>query len=104
MEAFGLNPHAADNIYPSGHKLAYLSDEEKQAIAKIKIPGVPQAHPDKAPSTLNFRYMTEDVPYGLVPLSYFGDLVGVETRYPSVFLGFVALEYHSLLYFGTTTY
>jgi len=80
MEAFDLDPNVAKDDYPPGHPRAYLSEEEKEAIAKIKIPGVLQAHPDKAPTTLNFRYLTEDVPYGLVALSTFGDLAGIPTR------------------------
>jgi opine dehydrogenase len=31
------------------------------------------------PSSLQFRYVTEDVPYQLVPVSSFGDLLGVNT-------------------------
>jgi opine dehydrogenase len=30
------------------------------------------------------RYLTEDVPYGLVPWSYIGKLVGVETKYMDI--------------------
>lgn len=33
----------------------------------------------KSPGTLNSRYITEDVPCGLVPLAALGRLAGVET-------------------------
>jgi opine dehydrogenase len=33
----------------------------------------------KAPSTLKFRYITEDVPYALVPISSLGDQLKVPT-------------------------
>ncbi len=33
----------------------------------------------RAPSTLDYRFFTEDVPYGLVPLSELGRLAGVAT-------------------------
>lgn len=31
------------------------------------------------PPTMQHRYLTEDIPYGLVPMTYFGDLVQVPT-------------------------
>ncbi|MCC3359171.1 NAD/NADP octopine/nopaline dehydrogenase family protein [Bacillus sp. REN16] len=34
-----------------------------------------------APTTLNYRYMTEDIPFGLVPISELGKILGVETPY-----------------------
>lgn len=34
-----------------------------------------------APTTLDYRYMTEDIPFGLVPLSELGKMLGVETPY-----------------------
>lgn len=33
------------------------------------------------PRTLDFRYVTEDIPFGMVPLSKLGDELGVETPY-----------------------
>jgi len=33
----------------------------------------------RAPSTLKFRYITEDVPYGLVPMASLGDLLNIPT-------------------------
>lgn len=33
----------------------------------------------KAPNTLDTRYLWEDIPTGLVPISYFGDALGVDT-------------------------
>jgi len=35
----------------------------------------------KAPNNLDTRYITEDIPYGLVPLAELGDCAGVETPY-----------------------
>lgn len=80
MEGFGLKTEYPP-IYPPGHERAFLTDKELEEYAKIKIPGVPQQNPDYAPNTLNFRYITEDVPFGLVPLHHFGDLVRVSTPY-----------------------
>ncbi|MCM3743530.1 NAD/NADP octopine/nopaline dehydrogenase family protein [Sporosarcina luteola] len=34
-----------------------------------------------APTTLDYRYMTEDIPFGLVPISELGKILGVETPY-----------------------
>ncbi|USK50680.1 NAD/NADP octopine/nopaline dehydrogenase family protein [Bacillus sp. CMF12] len=34
-----------------------------------------------APTTLNHRYMNEDIPFGLVPISELGRKVGIETPY-----------------------
>ncbi|MGE7919022.1 NAD/NADP octopine/nopaline dehydrogenase family protein [Viridibacillus sp. NPDC093762] len=34
-----------------------------------------------APTTLDHRYLTEDIPFGLVPLSELGKILGVETPY-----------------------
>lgn len=43
------------------------------------LPGLfPEA---AAPVTLNQRYMTEDIPFGLVPISALGRLAGLETPY-----------------------
>ena len=50
------------------HEITHLTDEAREEYAKINIPGVPQANPDYAPNTLDFRYLTEDVPFGLVPV------------------------------------
>ncbi|MFO7942629.1 MAG: NAD/NADP octopine/nopaline dehydrogenase family protein, partial [Bacillota bacterium] len=33
----------------------------------------------KGPSSIESRYITEDLPYGLVPMSKLGDVFGVET-------------------------
>ncbi len=33
----------------------------------------------KGPSSIESRYITEDLPYGLVPMSQLGDVLGVET-------------------------
>jgi len=37
--------------------------------------------PISGPHDISNRYLTEDVPFGLVPWSYIGKLVGVETKY-----------------------
>ncbi|MCJ7506529.1 NAD/NADP octopine/nopaline dehydrogenase family protein [Candidatus Bathyarchaeota archaeon] len=39
---------------------------------------VAQSHPGRAPETLQFRYLTEDVPYGLVPMLSLGEQLGVK--------------------------
>jgi opine dehydrogenase len=44
-----------------------------------KLQFVRQATPETAPNTLKFRYLSEDVPYGLVPIASLGNLAGVET-------------------------
>jgi opine dehydrogenase len=40
--------------------------------------------PISGPHDIFNRYFTEDVPYGLVPWSYLGKLVGVETKYMDI--------------------
>ncbi|MEC1154313.1 NAD/NADP-dependent octopine/nopaline dehydrogenase family protein [Cytobacillus horneckiae] len=43
---------------------------------------LPGLFPDAmAPTTLNQRYITEDIPYGLVPISELGRKVGIKTPY-----------------------
>jgi opine dehydrogenase len=68
-------------MYPPGHKRARLTEEELQEYAKINFPGKSWPSPDHAPSTLDHRYLTEDIPFGLVPVHHFGSLVSVPTPY-----------------------
>lgn len=44
-----------------------------------------------SPSSLEYRYLTEDVPYGLVPLASLGDLLGVPTPSVKTIIDFASL-------------
>jgi len=68
-------------VYPPGHKRAQLTEKEMEEYAKINFPGKSWPSPDHAPSTLDHRYSTEDIPFGLVPVHHFGCLVSVPTPY-----------------------
>lgn len=46
---------------------------------------------ESAPSYLKHRYLSEDTPYGLVPLSSIGKLVGVPTPVTDLFIGMSSL-------------
>ncbi len=41
------------------------------------------------PQTLNHRYLTEDVPFGIDPIRQIGDLLGVETPYTDALMAFL---------------
>ena len=41
------------------------------------------------PTTLNHRYLTEDVPYGIAPISKIGKLFGIETPYTDSLLALI---------------
>jgi opine dehydrogenase len=91
-----------DGVTPSVGRVLEAVDNEKIAIAKaLKITPRPlnhllreyygaegsslfevirntNAYKDvKAPSTMQMRYLTEDVPHGLVPIASIGDMIGV---------------------------
>jgi opine dehydrogenase len=69
------------SMYPPGHKRAILTEKELHEYAKINFPGKSWPSPDHAPNTLDHRYITEDVPFGLVPIHHFGSLLSVSTPY-----------------------
>jgi len=90
---------------PAVKKVAAVMDQEKMALAeafgfkrvsnkewsqklyaKYIDPKTGDAHQEKyykhvndAPPNLKHRYLTEDVIYGLVPMSYLAEVAGVET-------------------------
>lgn len=41
----------------------------------------------KGPATLDHRYLTEDVPYGIAPIAKIGRIFGIETPYTDALLG-----------------
>lgn len=45
----------------------------------MSIHTLPQIEVSRAPENLEYRYLSEDIPYGLVPLASLGDLIGVPT-------------------------
>jgi len=92
------------DITPSVGRVMDALDREKQAVQRalglrrISLPQLlheffgssgancyeairacPNYHTQMTPDSLQFRYITEDVPYGLVPIASIGDLVGVDT-------------------------
>lgn len=57
----------------------------------------------KAPTTLEYRYIYEDFPYGLIPLSELGKAVGVETTHIDKLIEIVCLFMDKDLYSGALT-
>lgn len=45
----------------------------------------------KAPSTLNYRYITEDIPYGLHPMVKLGEKLGIETPASNLLISLASL-------------
>ncbi|HHW93036.1 MAG TPA: hypothetical protein GX734_00845 [Clostridiaceae bacterium] len=62
------------------HKWGYTSDEawEQRDIKQAMLDSIPNQS-ILCPTSLDTRYIHEDVGYGLVPIKYFGCIAGVET-------------------------
>jgi len=63
------------------HDEFYLKSKSATVPEHVEMRGLPfvaQSRPDKAPETLQFRYLTEDVPYGLVPMLSLGEQLGIK--------------------------
>jgi opine dehydrogenase len=77
VERLGLNPLRFVDIF---HQ-AGLTSEEARASGSI-YRAIGESEPNrtiKSPSTLDHRYLKEDVGYGLVPMAEIGRLAGVKT-------------------------
>jgi len=65
-----------------GRRLGVRTDWTQKFYVPGKIATAPEQvathHPDYAPDTLQYRYLTEDVPYGLVPPLSLGEQLGVK--------------------------
>jgi opine dehydrogenase len=72
MKALGLEPTSMLDI---SNKMYNTS---KDSYYKM-IQTLPELHVTRAPSTLEHRYLFEDVPFGLVPVASLGDLLEVPT-------------------------
>lgn len=46
---------------------------------------------EKAPTSLEYRYLTEEVPFGLVPLSYLGSKLGIKTPHVDAIINMACL-------------
>jgi opine dehydrogenase len=77
VRRLGLNPlRFVDIFYQAG-----LTSEEARASGSI-YRAIHESEPNrtiKSPTTLDHRYIKEDVGYGLVPMAAIGQLVGVQT-------------------------
>jgi len=75
LKAFGLPPTRLLDWYHIlyGHQ-GMKGDTIYEAMSNTPIHG-----PAKAPDTLEHRYITEDVPYGLVPIASLAHQVAIET-------------------------
>jgi opine dehydrogenase len=93
MQRFGFKTEYPID-YPPGHPVAILTESDLKEYNKMIIPGVVQSNPDNAPNSLNFRYLTEDVPYGLVPLHHLGCIVDTPTPFTdsTIHIGGLLLE------------
>ena len=65
-----------DNFYQAG--LTTLNAKQSSDISRACFESEPNAK-IKSPSTLDHRYVHEDIGYGLVPISDFGRLAGIST-------------------------
>ena len=65
-----------DNFYQAG--LTTLNAKQSSDISRACFESEPNAK-IKSPSTLDHRYVHEDIGYGLVPISNFGRLAGIST-------------------------
>lgn len=77
MKGVGLTPMSVlDIFYQAGYttESAYSTGSVFQAFQESEV-----NKPRKAPSSLDHRYMDEDVSYGIVPMSEIGRITGVET-------------------------
>jgi len=45
----------------------------------------------RAPENLSYRFLTEDIPFGIVPLSYLGRMVGIPTPIINSFIELASL-------------
>ena len=79
-EAWGLNTKYPV-VYPPGNEEAFLTDKEVDEFMRTEVLGVLEPTVYHAPSTLNHRFLTEEIPFGLVPLHHLGCLVGISTPY-----------------------
>ena len=62
LKAFGIKPSARGSFYEQNKDAAWTRDPC-----------------EVGPPDLRHRYISEDVPFGLVPLAWLGDLAGVST-------------------------
>ena len=54
----------------------------------------------KGPTTLNHRYLTEDIPFGIAPITKIGKLFGIETPYTDALLNTIGCLYGTNLVEG----
>jgi opine dehydrogenase len=77
VERLGLNPLRFVDIF---HQAGLTSEEARASGSIYRAIGESEPNrPIKSPSTLDHRYLKEDVGYGLVPMAEIGRLAGVKT-------------------------
>ncbi|WP_416839986.1 NAD/NADP octopine/nopaline dehydrogenase family protein [Haloferax sp. DFSO52] len=75
-EALGYDIKSVGEIFLDWYGIG----ENEYYATTVNSIRISQIHgPIQGPDSLDHRYVTEDVPYGLVPLSEMGDAAGVET-------------------------
>ncbi len=98
-------------VTPASVKMNMMLDQERKAIGQVfgynlrpieDFSGLPEGYSWKdlykaihgdisltsisGPHDINSRYLTEDIPYGLVPWSYIGKIAGVKTTYIDIII------------------
>ena len=73
IKALGLNAISCSELFEMFYGITGNSLYEVVQNSKVLFTR------SRAPPTLQYRYITEDVPYGLVPIASFGDLLGCPT-------------------------
>ncbi|MBI4257853.1 MAG: NAD/NADP octopine/nopaline dehydrogenase family protein, partial [Thaumarchaeota archaeon] len=73
-KVFGLRPRTFVEYFSMAGYTARGDVSVREAI----VSSVPDRH-IRSPSSLNHRYLIEDVAYGLVPMAYLARVAGIET-------------------------
>ncbi len=72
----------AEHLNIKTQSILYILNEFYKTDYPSLYEALPGLFPDGlAPTTLDYRYVTEDIPYGLVPISELSRKVGLETPY-----------------------
>lgn len=78
MAAWGLNTEFPP-FYPEDSEVARPTEDDIKGFALNDVPGNLEAGHGMGPVTFDHRYLTEEIPYGLVPVHLLGQLIGVST-------------------------
>ncbi len=75
--------------------LGFIPLPRESHYQRIKAAEWPKDPCEVGPQSLNHRYITEDIPFGLVPLAYLGDLLDVPTPVSDAIIELSSTANHS---------